>query len=308
MRKLNTIFIVTLFALITFSANVCYAYLTEADILSLPSSTPTTTFNYGNAPQEFADLRMPNGQGPFPVVILIHGGCWVSTFANLSIMAPLASAITEQLGVATLNIEYRAIDQTGGGWPGTFNDVSTAINYLSSIASTYNLDLTNVIVLGHSAGGHLALWSGASSNIDPSSPIYIPLNYPIKGIVDLAGPGSLESFYPYQDIMCKQPVLTEFLGGSPEEQPVKYHQASPIDLLPFKIQQVLIAGADDPNFPSAFGIQYQAAGRQAGDNVNYIEVDNASHFEPLSPYSDVWPYLKSTLSNMIFSTTKKSLK
>lgn len=309
MRNRNTIMVALLFIFSIFVSNVSYAYLTAADILKLPSSMPTAKILYGPAPQEYADLRLPsNGQGPFPLVILIHGGCWVSTFATSAIMAPLATAITDQLGVATLNIEYRAIDQEGGGWPGTFNDVSAAINFLTNVNTIYNLDLNNVVVLGHSAGGHLALWAGGSSNVMHNSPIYTPLNIPLKGIVDLSGPGSLESFYPDQDAICHQPVLTEFLGGSPTTQPVKYSQASPIDLLPFKLNQVLIAGADDPDFPLNFGTEYESKGRSLGDNVNFFPVMNASHFEPLSPNSDVWPVIQNTLNNMLFQSRKKPSK
>ena len=113
-------------------------HLTANDIYKLPSIPPFQRLHYGSNPLEFGDLRLPSKQGLFPVVIIIHGGCWLSKFANLTIMDPLASAITKA-GAATWNIEYPSVDQKGGGWPGTFQAVGKGIDYLRVIAQKYNL-------------------------------------------------------------------------------------------------------------------------------------------------------------------------
>lgn len=115
---------------------------------------------------------MSSGKGPFLVAIIVHGGCWVAKFANNKYTSPMADALRDY-GIATWNIEYRRADSKGGGWPGTFKDVANATDYLPKIAKKYSLNLNRVIVIGHSAGGHLALWLAGRHNLKPSSTLYV---------------------------------------------------------------------------------------------------------------------------------------
>src|SRR5205085_5593329 len=120
----------------------------------------TARIAYGTDPRQVGDLRLPPGKGPFPVALIVHGGCWHKTFADLSIMSPLASALTAR-GFATWNVEYRMLGDPGGGWPGTFLDWGAGTDKLRDLAKQYPLDLKRVIVIGHSAGGHAAHWIAA---------------------------------------------------------------------------------------------------------------------------------------------------
>ena len=134
--------------------------MTSAQVTALPASTPYIRASYGFGPIEVGELRLPPGKGPFPVAVIIHGGCWAKGFATMRMLSPLADALTAK-GFATWNIEYRQLGDTGGGWPGTFQDWGAALDHLRVLARTQPLDLKRVIVVGHSAGGHAALWLAA---------------------------------------------------------------------------------------------------------------------------------------------------
>ena len=130
---------------------------------------------YGSDPLQFGELRVPAAKGPHPVAIVVHGGCWVSKIENMDAkavamdnMRPLAAALTEE-GIATWNIEYRRLGNDGGGWPGTFRDVASAADLLRTLAREHALDLTRVIAIGHSAGGHLAMWLAARPKMPQGS-------------------------------------------------------------------------------------------------------------------------------------------
>ena len=135
--------------------------LTRNDIPLLPSDPAVARIAYGPDANQFADLRLPPGAGPSPVIAIFHGGCWAE-FADLAYTAPLASALTRE-GWATWNIEYRRIHQPGGGWPGTFDDAARGVDALREAARQYPLDFSRVVVIGHSAGGQLALWTASQA-------------------------------------------------------------------------------------------------------------------------------------------------
>lgn len=278
------------------------AKLTPVDIYRLPSMPATKRFYYGKEKMQFADLRLPTGSGPFPVVILIHGGCWLSKAdqlsINLKLMSPLATSLTKE-GIATWNVEYRSVDQQGGGWPGTYEDVSNAIHYLPLIAYRYHLNLKKIIVLGHSTGGQLALWSVAQAKLPKSSILYSKENLSFSGVISLAGPGSLTAFYPLQGCVCGQKVITQMMHGSPFEKPALYRQASPIELLPLGVKQILITGTEDFSVPPILGQEYVAAAKKAGDKAQFIEIKGGGHFELIDPNSNAWPVVRQTVFELL---------
>ena len=130
--------------------------MTSSDLLKFPSPEADHRIAYGEDKLQYGELRLPEGKGPHPTMILIHGGCWLSQF-DLSHARLLADAFTKE-GIATWLIEYRRVGDEGGGWPGTFEDVANAGEFLKQLSKPYNLDLERFIVAGHSAGGHFALW------------------------------------------------------------------------------------------------------------------------------------------------------
>ena len=134
--------------------------MTVEDLLAeLSSGQPGMKIAYGSDPLQFGELHVPAGEGPFPVVIFIHGGCWLAEY-DITTTRPLAGALRDQ-GIAVWNLEYRRVGNPGGNYPGLLLDIGSGTDHLKQLASDYPLDLSRVIVMGHSAGGHLALWTGA---------------------------------------------------------------------------------------------------------------------------------------------------
>ena len=180
----------------------------------------------------------------------------------------------------------------GGGWPGTFVDVGAGIDALRQAARDHRIDLGRVVVIGHSAGGHLATWAAARHRVPRDSDVWMPDPLEVAGVVSLAGIVDLRAFLAIQDSSCGGPVITRLLGGSPSEVPARWRAASPAEMLPLGVRQVLITGADDPIVPPSVGAGYARAALAAGDRVEEIVVADASHFEVIAPGSVAWPAVK----------------
>ena len=257
------------------------------DVNKLPAAPADHRIRYGSDSLQFADLRLPKGKAPFPVAVVIHGGCWMK-FADLQNTAPMSDAL-RHAGLATWNIEYRRVDNPGGGWPGTFHDVAAAVDYLKTIAKKYKLDLNQVIVIGHSAGGHLALWVAARHRLPKNSPLFVEQPLQVRGAISLGGPGNLQSFLPVQEEVCGDVPITKLVGGLPNAVAQRYRDASPAELLPLGIEQILITGTKDMFVPPKYGREYGAAAQKSGDRIELIEIENAAHFEVIAPNSTAWP-------------------
>lgn len=292
-----------LLALLLFAAvgreSVCNAQLLRPrDVDKLPSTPADKRISYGTDPQQFGDLRLPTGGGRHPVAVVVHGGCWLSPFANVQNTAALASALTAA-GVATWNIEYRRVDNPGGGWPGTFQDVSSAVDYLRTLAKTHPLDLKRVVIVGHSAGGHLALWAAGRARLPKGSPLSTPDPLKVRGALNLAGPGNLRSIFPFQKEVCGGTPITRLFGGTPEEVPDRYRIGSPAEMLPLKVEQVLITGAQDHAVPPKYGREYEKEARQRGDKVKMLVVENAGHFEVIAPGTAAWSTVEDAIKSLL---------
>jgi acetyl esterase/lipase len=256
---------------------------------------------YGSDPLQFGELRVPTSKGPHPVAIVVHGGCWVARLGTtdpravaMDNMRPLAAALTGS-GIATWNIEYRRLGHEGGGWPGTFRDVAEAADVLRTLARDQQLDLTRVIAIGHSAGGHLALWLAARPKLAKTSDLFMPNPLPLKGVIDLDGPPDLKATIPQQQSICRSAVITDLIGGSPEERPGRYRDASPIELLPLGVPQAFFAG-------QMFFAQltpYAEATKRAGDTLQAAPFPGAGHFVFIDPQSDVWPQVVQTVRRLL---------
>ncbi len=268
--------------------------LTAQDLLAFAPTNPDFTFFYGKSPFQFGQLRLPKGEGPHPVVIVIHGGCWMAEY-DLNHISPLASAITK-LGYATWSLEYRRIGNPGAGWPGTFLDIAEGVDFLQELSFEHRLDLDRVIVLGHSAGGNLALWTAARTKLPPDSPVYKPFPLSLLGVISLAGIGDL-SRLDFQK-GCGDSAL-KLMGGSPEEFPLRFAQASPIELLPFSVPQILIQGVRDPIVSFQGAEVYQAAACSKGDRCSLVLLEDAGHFELVFPGSSAWATLRKILQDFI---------
>lgn len=252
----------------------------------------TARISYGPDSLQYGELRLPEGPGPHPVAIFIHGGCWRAWHSPHHV-APVAKAITDA-GWATWNLEYRAVDRPGGGWPGTLEDVGAGADHLRRVARQFPLDLTRVVTIGHSAGGHLALWLAGRHRIPAGATLWVNEPLPIAGAVGL---GSITDLRTYQDSVgggCHAgiPLL---LGNTAENAPDRYSQASPGDLLPIAVPQLLLHGVDDRNVPLSHARAYAELARRRGDEVRLVVIPDAAHFELIAPRSKAWARIEKAL-------------
>lgn len=276
-------------AAISFGARCVGAQtLTFEDIKKLSTPPPDRRISYGSEESQFGELRLPKTAGKHPVVIVIHGGCWYSEY-DLKHIANFSAELT-RAGVATWNLEYRRIGQTGGGWPGTLQDVARGADYLRVLARTYPLDLERVVVVGHSAGGQLGLWLAARGQMPKGSLFYTSEPLRLRGVVSLAGITDLRKF----GRGCNGAV-SKLLRGATEELTDRYRQTSPIELLPLGVPQSLIHGALDSIVPPGLSRDYEKAAKARGDEVRLTILERAGHFDLISPHSTAWPTIKHEL-------------
>ncbi len=266
-------------------------------ILALPKGVASHRVTYGDDPHQFADLFLPLSAGPHAVIILIHGGCWRTQY-NLDHIAPFAAALAKE-GFAVWSLEYRRIGDPGGGWPGTFEDAALGADKLRAVATQYQLDLTHVIAMGHSAGGHLALWLATRSRLPKTAPGGGTVPITLRGVVSLAGLADLRAAHERQ--LCGTAVR-ELMGGTPTEQADRYRTASPADLLPIGTGQWLVNGSADRIVPEDYVRQYYGASRATGDPVTLTVFDGAGHFELISPgfshFQDIVGVVRSALGSV----------
>ncbi len=234
---------------------------------------------YGDDPSQFGDLFLPtsNTKTARPVVVLIHGGCWRAQY-GLEPMGKMARTIADQ-GVAVWSLEYRRLGN-GGGWPHTFLDAAHGADLLRELAPKYNLDLDHVVVSGHSAGGHLALWSAARPLLSPDSPIYTPDPLKFKSVVAIAPVCDLERAVAWDICVDAADVL---VGGHPREVWSNYYQGSPSALLPLGVRHITINGSHDDIVPLEYVTPFVETAQKLGDDASLIPVQDVGHFELVMP-------------------------
>jgi acetyl esterase/lipase len=275
--------------------------MTLQEFQALPYDEPDRRLAYGEDSSQYGELRLPAGRGPHPVVVLIHGGCFKAAYATTRDLAQMGDALKAD-GIASWNVEYRRLGQPGGGWPGTYLDVGRALDHLRTLAGSYDLDLGRVVVAGHSAGGHLAMWAAARSRLAATSPLYAADPLPVRGVIDLAGPVDMTANIRGYEALCRDTVITSLLGGTPADVPAHYAQASAIKLLPLRVPQVLVVGTHDDFVPSPLAEAYAQAAMQAGDSVRLVIIPGVGHFETASPRAWTWPQVESAIRSLLDGT------
>jgi acetyl esterase/lipase len=256
------------------------------EVAAMPSRPADARATYGTAPEQFGELRLPTGPGPHPVVVLIHGGCWRAEY-DITHIAPLATALAGD-GWAVWAIEYRRVGSPGGGWPGTFQDVGAAIDHLRTLANTHPLDLFRVVVAGHSAGGHLALWSAARGVLPKGSPIAAVDPLVPRGVVSIAGITDVATYASPNG--CGSAVVP-LMGGAPDAVADRYAQASPVALVP-PVPVQLLVGTADTIVPRT---QADAFVKAAGTRATVRLVEGAGHFDLIAPDREAWTVLRDAL-------------
>jgi len=257
--------------------------LTSDDLANFENPEADARIHYGDGPLQFGDLRVPPGDGPHPVAVFIHGGCWLAEY-DITHSSKITAALARN-GIATWSLEYRRVGDEGGGWPGTFQDIGRGADHLRSIAREYQLDLERVIVMGHSAGGHLALWLAARPGIPADAPVGSEDPLDVNAVLALAPAADLEFLHEQQ--VCEH-VVDKLMGGSPAQFPDRYRWGDPMQLVPDGVRQVLIIGKYDADWGPS-GQRYFQSARTRGDDIRLIDATESGHFEVIDPDSSSWP-------------------
>ena len=273
------------------------APITFSELLGRPRATPTQTISYGPAPHQFAELWLPNGKGPHPTLVMIHGGCWLAELPGTELMAYISEDL-RQHGYAVWSIDYRRLGDDGGGYPGTFLDTAAAIDNLRNIAPKYKLDLKKLIAIGHSAGGHLATWAAVRPRLPKQSPLAKADPLPITGVVSLAGINDLAAYREKGPSACGGPSTIDALVDAKRKADL-YAETSPAALLPIGVRQAVISGALDKIVPPQFGKDFAAAATKKGDTAKEITIESAGHFELIDPTSDAWKTIRAEIDTLM---------
>lgn len=253
-----------------------------SDLLSRPRPDPTHEIKFGCGPTDIADLWLPETAAPHPVVLMVHGGCWQKKIADRRLMNYAAEELRRN-GFAVWNIEYRGVDETGGGYPGTFLDVAAGADALRDQAAEHKLNINNIIGFGHSAGGHLALWLASRARLPAASPLKQENPLPIPGVINIGGLADLEASAPITEANCLSSILDQLTGEVSDKRPNVFADTSPAELLPFGATQICINGDRDPIAPPVLGEGYAAKAKAAGDTAQYCEIEDTGHVELIAP-------------------------
>jgi acetyl esterase/lipase len=257
------------------------------DLTSRTLPQPGEKIAYGPGAAQFGELWLPAGAGPHPLVILIHGGCWVSRIAGLSIMDYAAEDLRRR-GLAVWNIEYRGVDQPGGGYPGTYQDAAAAADALEAIARSRGLDLGRVVAVGHSAGAHLAAWLAARPRLPAGSPLAAGRPLPIAAVVSLGGLADLKADRAARDAGCGPRVVDAMTGAPGPGRGDVFADTSPPELAPLGAPQAVINAEQDSVAPPWLGEAYAGRLRAAGDPVERLVIPDAGHVELIAPGTTAW--------------------
>jgi acetyl esterase/lipase len=246
---------------------------------------------YGGYRAQFGELFRPAGDGPHPVAVVIHGGFWRARFGR-KLMRALCEDLTDR-GWAAWNLEYRRLGD-GGGWPHTFEDVAAGIDHLVELAppgaghpvqgEPGALDLSRVVAIGHSAGGHLAAWAAVRPRLPDGAPGAGPR---VRLVAAIAQAGVVDLRLAWQWRLSNG-VVRELLGGAPEERADRYEVASPAQLVPLGVPTLLVHGAQDDIVPPAMSRRFADAAREAGDRCDVVVVEGEDHFGHLDPGNRLW--------------------
>lgn len=257
------------------------------DYLALTGPAPQQRISFGAAPSQFAELFLPAGEGPFPVVALIHGGCWTVHYGGITQMRNMAGALIAQ-GIAVWNIEYRRVDEEGGGYPGMYQDVATAMDLLRAVARQHALDLQRVALVGHSAGGHLAQWAAARHRLPAGSPLFVADPLPVPQVISLGGLADLRNEEQLIQSSCDR-AIAQLTGAASAARPDVFADTSPAQMLPCGVRTVLIHGEHDVISPLRAGQDYARRAQAAGDAAEVVVLPGGSHYDEVAATSPAWP-------------------
>jgi acetyl esterase/lipase len=242
------------------------------------------THPYGPGPAQFLELSLPAGDVPAPVVVVVHGGFWRAAY-GIELARPLAADLAAR-GWAAVAVEYRRVGSGpggGGGWPATLEDVAAALDLLPDLPGAARLDLTDVTVVGHSAGGHLAAWAAGRGQLPDGVPGASPR---VRVTAAVLQAGVLDLVRADEQGMGADAVA-EFLGGHAAEVPERYASADPVRLLPTGAEVLCVHGTADTSVPLEQSERYAAAAGAAGDTVTVAALPG-DHMVVIDPAGPSW--------------------
>lgn len=256
------------------------------DVVALDARAPDRLLRYGAEPSQAAALWLPLGAhrrgSAMPLVVLVHGGCWLREYDATHAYA-LAAALSRD-GYGVLVPEYRRVGEKGGGWPGTAADIVVAMDHLAR-QELPGVNKHHTLLVGHSAGGHLALWvAGREADLQPAG-------LTLVGAIGLAAITDIERYARGQS-SCQR-VTPQLMGGMPEQYPERYAQASPARRA-LRVPTLLLRGSED----SIVGLEQL----NALDGAETLQVDGAGHFDWLHPGTPAY----ATLRDAIFDVLSRS--
>ena len=262
------------------------ALLTWPEFLARPRPAPDRTIRYGEHERQVVDLYLPQGPGPHPVAVMIHGGCWSAPWDRT-----LMNGISDDLrgrGIAVWNIDYRVIED-GNGWPHVFDDTWAAIHALTVQGREFGLDPNRTVAVGHSAGGHLALWYAAKRRrwMPPANVRMIPPPE-LRAVVSLGGLPDLELAAQPPGSGCGTEVIGQLVGQGRPGRGDPFADTSVPRMGALGIPQVLINGNQDAIIPTHFAEDYARKMRALGDEVRVRMIDGTGHVELIAPESAAW--------------------
>lgn len=264
-----------------------------ADYLALSGPAPQASFRYGSAPSQYAELFLPSGTGPFPVAVLVHGGCWTSKFGGITQLRNMAGALARR-GIAVWNVEYRRVDEDGGGYPGTYQDLNAALEQLALQAPRHRLDLGRLVAVGHSAGGQLVQWLAGRARIAPGSPLYQARPLPVRAIVSLGGLADLRRESALIQASCGRDTV-QLAGSASAARPDVFSDTNAAELLPNGSHTLLVTGELDTISPPRVAWQYAARAQAAGDSAQVVILPGASHYDEVAASSPAWPQVSAAI-------------
>ena len=268
------------------------------DLLDRQPPVADLRVQYGPGEFQFGDLWMPVLKAGVraPLIIFLHGGWWKAAY-GLGYGGHFCADLKAH-GVAVWSLEYRRVGNPGGGWPGTFEDVAAGFDFVAALAKTHPIDLSRIVVAGHSAGGHLAFWLAGRPHIPGSSVLRNPQPYlPIRGVVGLAGAVDLELTITLADgaFAHDRAEVENLMGGSPDQFPERYVAGDPGALRPLNVPQFLIQGTADDQIPAELPARWAQRGLNQQESVQVTMLGGADHSDVVDPESSASPVVRSVL-------------
>jgi acetyl esterase/lipase len=263
------------------------ALLTWDQFLGRTRPSPDHVIRYGEHERQVVDLYLPKGAGPHPVVVMIHGGCWSAPW-DRTLMNHVSDDLRKR-GIAVWNIDYRVIEKGGSGYPHVFDDSWAAIHALTVQGRAHGLDPDRVVAVGHSAGGHLALWYGARrARWQPPANVRMIPPPEFRSVVSLGGLPDLELAEQPPGSGCGTEVIGQLVGRGQPGRADPFADTSVPRMGALGLPQVLINGLNDRIIPNSFPEDYARKMRAKGDDVRVRMIPDTGHIELIAPETRAW--------------------